>query len=88
MQQCEAGGGDAATLANNWGIGIEAVKRMHLVTTQMGIRNMIHPSLTKWYKQMTGNCGIAAFLSQCLLTQSSQNKVTRQRKCFALAFVL
>jgi hypothetical protein len=40
---------DAATLANNWGIGIEAAKRTRLVTTQRGIRIMIHPSLTKRY---------------------------------------
>jgi hypothetical protein len=41
---------DAATLAKNWGIGIESAKRTRLVTTQRGIRRMIHPSLTKIYK--------------------------------------
>jgi hypothetical protein len=41
---------DAATLAKNWGIGIEVAKRTCLVTTQRGIRRMIHPSLTKRYK--------------------------------------
>jgi hypothetical protein len=41
---------DAATLAKNWGIGIEAAKRTRLVTTQRGIRRMVHPSLTKRYK--------------------------------------
>jgi hypothetical protein len=41
---------DAATLAKNWGIGIQAAKRTRLVTTQRGIRRMIHPSLTKRYK--------------------------------------
>jgi hypothetical protein len=40
----------AATLANNWDMGIEAAKRTRLVTTQRGIRRMIHPSLTKRYK--------------------------------------
>jgi hypothetical protein len=40
-------GVDAATLAKNWGIGLEATKRTHLVTTQRGIRIIIHPSLTK-----------------------------------------
>jgi hypothetical protein len=40
-------GVDAANLAKNWGIGIEAAKRKLLVTTQRGIRRMIHPSLTK-----------------------------------------
>jgi hypothetical protein len=43
-------GVDAVTLANNWGIGIEAAKRTRLVTIQRGIRRMIHPSLTKRYK--------------------------------------
>jgi hypothetical protein len=38
---------DAATLAKNWGNGIEAAKRTRLVTTQRGIRRMIHPSPTK-----------------------------------------
>jgi hypothetical protein len=46
----EKAGIDAATLAKNWGIGIEAAKRTHLVPTQMGIRRMYHPSLTKRYK--------------------------------------
>jgi hypothetical protein len=41
---------DDATFANNWGIGIEADKRMSLVTTQRGIRRMIHLSLTNRYK--------------------------------------
>jgi hypothetical protein len=43
-------GVDAATLAKNGGIGIEAAKRTRLVTTQRGIRRIIHPSLTKRYK--------------------------------------
>jgi hypothetical protein len=43
-------GVDAATFAKNWGIGIEVANMTNLVTTQRGIRRMIHPSLTKWYK--------------------------------------
>jgi hypothetical protein len=43
------GGVDAATLAKNCGIGIEAAKRTRLVTTQRVIRRMIHPSLMKRY---------------------------------------
>jgi hypothetical protein len=46
----DKGGIDAATLAKNWGIGIEAAKRTRLVTFQRGIRRMFHPSLTKKYK--------------------------------------
>jgi hypothetical protein len=41
---------DAATLAKNWVIGIEKAKRTRLMTTQRGIRRMIHPSFTKRYK--------------------------------------
>jgi hypothetical protein len=41
---------DVATLAKNWGIGIEAAKRTRIMTTQRGVRRMIHPSLTKIYK--------------------------------------
>jgi hypothetical protein len=34
----------------NWGIGIEASKRTHLMTTQRGIAQVIDPSLTKRFK--------------------------------------
>jgi hypothetical protein len=40
---------DAATLANNWGIVIEADNRTGLVTTKREIRRMVLPSLTKRY---------------------------------------
>jgi hypothetical protein len=46
----EKAGVDAAALANKWGIGLEAAKRTRLVTTQRGVRRMIHPTLTKRYK--------------------------------------
>jgi hypothetical protein len=39
----------AATLAKNWGIGNEEAKRTLLMTTQTGIRRMIHPSLKNRY---------------------------------------
>jgi hypothetical protein len=54
----------AAILANKWGIVIEAAKRTRLVTTQKGIRRMIHPSLMKQYKLMICTCVIAAILTQ------------------------
>jgi hypothetical protein len=53
-------GVDAATLAKNWGIGIEAAKRTRLVTTQRGIRRMIHPSLKNGTIPMTGSYNTAA----------------------------
>jgi hypothetical protein len=42
----DGGGVDVATLANNFGIGIEAAKRTRLVTTQRGGKWMIYPSLS------------------------------------------
>jgi hypothetical protein len=42
----DGGGVDVATLANNFGIGIEAAKRTLIVTTQRGVTQMIHPSLS------------------------------------------
>jgi hypothetical protein len=46
----DKGGVDAATLANHFGIGIEVAKRKTIMTTQMGVRKIIHPSLNKRFK--------------------------------------
>jgi hypothetical protein len=40
------GGVDVTTLANNFGIVIEAAKRTRLVTTQRGVKRMIHPIIS------------------------------------------
>jgi hypothetical protein len=42
----DGGGVDVATLANNFGIGIEADKITLLVITQRGVKRMIHPSIS------------------------------------------
>jgi hypothetical protein len=42
----DGGGVDVANLENNFGIGIEAAKRIRLVNTQRGVKRMIHPSLS------------------------------------------
>jgi hypothetical protein len=85
-------GVDAATLAKNWGIGIEAAKRTRLVTIQRGIRSMIHPSLTNGKRQMTGRYDTSACQSQCSLTQFTQQfpqgKRTRQLIYFVLILAL
>jgi hypothetical protein len=41
---------DTATLSKNWGMGIYAAERVHLVSTQRGIKRTIYPSLTKGFK--------------------------------------
>jgi hypothetical protein len=77
-------GVDAATLANNWGIGVEAAKRTRLVTTQRVLKNGTRP--------MTGSYDTVACQSQCLLTsctqQLSQGKITKQLRYFVLTLVL
>jgi hypothetical protein len=42
----DGGGVDVATLEKNFGIGIEAAKKTRLVTTQRGVKRIIHPSLS------------------------------------------
>jgi hypothetical protein len=85
-------GVDYLTLAKNWGIGIEAAKRARLVTTQRGIRRMIHPSLKNGTRQMTGSYNTADCQSQCSLTQCTQKfpqgKITRQLRYFVLILAL
>jgi hypothetical protein len=68
----DKGGIDAATFFKNWGIGIEAAKRTRLVTTQRGIRIMVHPSLTKDTRKMTVSSDTAVCQSQFTLTQCYQ----------------
>jgi hypothetical protein len=42
----DGGGVDVATLAQNFGIGIEAAKKTRLVNTQRGVKRMIHPIIS------------------------------------------
>jgi hypothetical protein len=42
----DGGGVDVATMAKNFGIGIEASKITRLVTTQRGVKRMTRPSLS------------------------------------------
>jgi hypothetical protein len=42
----DGGGVAVATLAKNFGIGIEAAKRTRLVITQRGVKRMIHPRIS------------------------------------------
>ena len=41
---------DPQTLADNWGIGIETAKRTIKVTTQRGIRTVLHPTLSRRFR--------------------------------------
>jgi hypothetical protein len=48
---CDGGGVDVATLAKNFGIGNESAKRTRLVTTQRGVKRIIHPSLSVRFRK-------------------------------------
>jgi hypothetical protein len=41
---------DAATLARNWGIGLATAQKTLRVTTQRGVRTMVHPSLSRRFR--------------------------------------
>ena len=41
---------DAGTLAKNWGIGLETAKKTLKVTTQRGIRTVVHPTLSRRFR--------------------------------------
>jgi hypothetical protein len=77
----DVGGVDVATLAKNFVIGIEAAKRTRLVTTQRGVTRIIHPSLSVRFR--TNDRQLRYRRLQCSQTPS-QDKVTRQPKCFVL----
>ena len=49
-------GVDATTLARNWGIGLHAAKETLKVTTQRGVRTVVHPSLSRRFQ--TNDCQI------------------------------
>ena len=41
---------DAVTLSKKWGIGLEAAKKTLKVTTQHGVRTVLHPSLSRHFR--------------------------------------
>jgi len=41
---------DAAKLARNWGIGLERAEKTIQVTTQRGVRTVLHPSLSRRFR--------------------------------------
>jgi hypothetical protein len=89
----DKGGIDAATLAKNWGIGIEAAKRTRLVTTQRGIRRMVNPSLTKRYntndRQLRYRCLPVTMYTETMYSTilSRQQNKAAQIFCTDLGFV-
>ena len=72
-------GVDAVTLARNWGIGLPAAKKTLGVTTQQGVRTMIHSSLFQRF--WTNDCqlryrrlGIECFTDTLIAKTESQQK--------------
>jgi hypothetical protein len=74
------GGVDIAALAKNFGIGIEAAKRTLLLTTQRGVKRMIHPSLSVRFRMNARQMRYRCLPVTCFTDSMSSNSKSRQGK--------
>jgi hypothetical protein len=74
----DGGGVDVATLAKNFGIGIEAAKRTRLVTTQRGVKRMIHPSLSVRFRTNERQLRYCRLPVTCFTDTMLSNSKSRQ----------
>jgi hypothetical protein len=86
----DGGGAYVTTLANKFGIGIEATKRTRLVTTQRGVKRMIHPSLSVRfrtngrqlrYRRLTVTC-----FTDTMFSNSKSRKGNKTAQVFCTAY--
>jgi hypothetical protein len=54
---------DANMLARNWGIDIATARRTVLATTQRGVRTILHPTLSRWFRTNDDSSDTADSLS-------------------------
>jgi hypothetical protein len=74
----DGGGVDAATLAKNFGIGIEAAKRTRLVTTQRGVKRIVHPSLSVRFRTNDRQLRYRRLPVTCFTDKMFSNSKSRQ----------
>jgi hypothetical protein len=74
----DGGGVDVATLSKNFGIGIEAAKRTHLVNTQRGVKRMIHPSLSVRFRTNDRHLRYRQLPVTCFTDTMFSNSKSRQ----------
>jgi hypothetical protein len=82
----DGGGVDVATLAKNFGIGIEAAKRTRLVTTQRGVKRMIHPSLSVRFRTNDRQLRYRRLPVTCFTDTMFSNSKSRQGNKAAQVF--
>jgi hypothetical protein len=78
----DGGGVDVVALAKNFGIGIEAAKRTRLVTTQRGVKRMIHPSLSVRFRTNDRQMRYRHLPVTCFTDTMFSN--SKSRNCFVL----
>jgi hypothetical protein len=85
----DGGGGDVATFANNFGIGIDAAKITRLVTTQRGAKRMIHPSLSVKFRtndrQLRYHHLPMACFTDTMFSNSKSRQVSKASQVFCTA---
>jgi hypothetical protein len=82
----DGGGVDVATLAKNFGIGIESTKRTRPVTTQRGVKRMIHPSLSVRFRTNDRQMRYSRLHVTCFTDTMFSNSNSRQGNKAAQVF--
>ena len=79
-------GVDAPTLARNWGIGLEAAKKTIKVTTQRGVRTMVHPSLSRRFRTNDRQLRYRRLGIECFTDTLIAKTESRQKNKYAQVF--
>lgn len=79
-------GVDAATLARNWGIGLHAAKKTLKVTTQRGVRTMVHPSLSRRFRTNDRQLRYRRLGIECFTDTLIAKTESRQKNRYAQVF--
>jgi hypothetical protein len=82
----DGGGVDVATLANNFGIGIEVAMRTRLATTQREVKRMIHPSLSVRFRTNDRQLRYRWLPVTCFTDTMFSNSMSRQGNKAAQVF--
>ena len=79
-------GVNAATLVRNWGIGLSAANKTIKVTTQRGVHNMLHPSLSRRYRTNDRQLRYMRLCIECFTDTLIAKTESRQKNRYAQVF--
>jgi hypothetical protein len=82
----DGGGVDVETLENNFGIGIEAANRTRLVTTQRGVKRMLHPIISVRFRTNDRQLRYRRLPVTCFTDKMFSNSKSRQGNKAAQVF--